>query len=387
MSTTPYAVPGAAFLDRLRAEAAERAEAGLARSLRPRGADREVLDLAGNDYLALASDPRVAEAAASAARRWGAGAAASRLVTGTLDLHVELEQALAAFCRQPAGLVFSSGYLANLGVVAALAGRDTLVVSDAHVHASLVDACRLSRAAVRVVAHNDVAAVEATLAGRAQPSALVLVESVYSVLGDAAPLAALAEATARRGAVLVVDEAHGLGVAGPDGRGLVEQAGLAGRPDVLVTATLSKALGSQGGVVLGAPEVVEHLVNTARPFVYDTGLNPAAAAGALAALRVLEAEPERVAAVRACAGALARAARVAPPDGAVLSVPVASAQAAVAGAEAFLARGLRVGCFRPPSVPDGVSRLRLTARAALSGAALDRAAALVRAVVDGLPRT
>ena len=218
------------FLDRLRADAAKRAEAGLTRSLRPRGADPTTLDLAGNDYLGLATDPRVAEAAAEAARRWGAGSAASRLVTGTLDLHAELEAALAAFCQQPAALVFSSGYLANLGVVTALAGRDTLVVSDAHIHASLVDACRLSRARVEVVPHRDVAAVDAALVSREEPHAVVLVESVYSVLGDAAPLAALAEVTRRRGAVLVVDEAHGIGVYGREGRGLVEALGLAGRP-------------------------------------------------------------------------------------------------------------------------------------------------------------
>ena len=372
------------FLDRLRADAAKRAEAGLTRSLRPRGADPTTLDLAGNDYLGLATDPRVAEAAAEAARRWGAGSAASRLVTGTLDLHAELEAALAAFCQQPTALVFSSGYLANLGVVTALAGRDTLVVSDAHIHASLVDACRLSRARVEVVPHRDVAAVDAALASREEPHAVVLVESVYSVLGDAAPLAALAEVTRRRGAVLVVDEAHGIGVYGREGRGLVEALGLAGRPDVVVTLTLSKALGSQGGVVLGAPEVVDQLVNAARPFIFDTGLNPAAAAGALEALRVVGAEPERVAAVHACVMALATAAGVEVPDGSVLSVSVASPAVVVAGAAAFLDRGVRVGCFRPPSVPDGVSRLRLTARATLAGADLERATAVVRAVIDGL---
>lgn len=375
---------GSLFLDRLRADAAERAQAGLTRSLRPRGAEPTLLDLAGNDYLGLAMDPRVTQAAAEAARRWGAGSAASRLVTGTLDLHAELEAALAAFCRQPAALVFSSGYLANLGVVTALAGRDTLVVSDAHVHASLVDACRLTRARVQVVPHGDVAAVDAALGSREQPYALVLAESVYSVLGDAAPLAAIAEVTRRRDAVLVVDEAHGIGVAGPEGRGLVEAEGLAGRPDVVVTLTLSKALGSQGGAVLGAPEVIEQLVNTARPFIYDTGLNPAAAAGALQALRVVGAEPERVAAVRACATALAMAAGVKVPDGAVLSIPVASPEAAVAGAAAFLDGGVRVGCFRPPSVPDGVSRLRLTSRADVTSPDLERSAAVVRRVLAGL---
>lgn len=371
------------LLRRLRREAVERAEAGLARFLRPRAAESSTIDLAGNDYLGLATDRRVAEAAAAAALRWGAGAAASRLVTGTLEVHAELEAALAEFCRQPAGLVFSSGYLANLGVVTALADRDTLVVSDAHVHASLVDACRLSRARVQVVPHGDAAAVESALAGRAERHAIVLVESVYSVLGDAAPLTALSEIALRRDALLVVDEAHGLGVCGPEGRGMVEALGLAGQPNVVVTLTLSKALGSQGGAVLGAAEVIEHLVNTARPFIFDTGLNPASTAGALRALRVVEAEPQRVAAVRACAAALATAVGVGRPEGAVLSRPVDSADRAVALAARLLERGVRVGCFRPPSVPDGLSRLRFTARAPLAGAELARATQTVRSVVDG----
>ncbi|MEX2288766.1 MAG: 8-amino-7-oxononanoate synthase [Mycobacteriales bacterium] len=369
------------FLERLRADAASRAARGLTRALRPRGARPDVLDLAGNDYLGLATDRRVTRAAADAALHWGAGAAASRLVTGSLDLHAELEQALAAFCRQPAAVVFSSGYLANLGVVTALAGRDSLVVSDAHVHASLVDACRLSRARIQVVPHGEVAAVETALAGRSEPHALVLAESVYSVLGDAGPLGEFAEVAHRHGAVLVVDEAHGLGVAGPEGRGLVEALGLAGRPDVVVTVTLSKALGSQGGAALGAPEVIDQLVNVARPFVYDTGLAPAAAAGALAALRVLAAEPDRVTALRRCVTALAQAAEAPVPAGAVTSVPCGSAEAAVGAAAALLDRGVRVGCFRPPSVPDGISRLRLTGRATVTGEELDRAAIALREVV------
>ncbi len=368
-------------LARLGEQAAARSALGLTRALSPRGPRPLALDLAGNDYLGLARDPRVARAAADAACRWGAGAAASRLVTGSLALHAELETTLAALCGQPAALVFSSGYLANLGVVTALAGQDTLVVSDAHVHASLVDACRLSRARVQVVPHGDVDAVAAALAGRPESCAVVLAESVYSVLGDAAPLVALGDVTARHGAVLVVDEAHGVGVVGPYGAGLVEALGLAGRPDIVVTMTLSKALGSQGGAVLGAPAVIDALVNTARPFIYDTGLNPAAAAGALAALAALDREPERLTALRACASALAGAAGVAQPAGAVLSVPVASPGAAVAGAAALLSRGIRVGCFRPPSVPDGISRLRLTASAAVSGADLDRAARVLREVL------
>jgi 8-amino-7-oxononanoate synthase len=347
----------------LAAEAAARDAAGLRRSLRPRPADGATTDLAGNDYLGLARDPAVVEAAAAAARRWGAGAGASRLVTGTLELHAEVERELAAYLEQPAALVFSTGYHANLAAVAALGGRDALVVSDAHVHASLVDAVRLSRSTVEVVPHQAVAAVEQALADAGDRRALVLVESVYSVLGDEAPLAALAEACERYDALLVVDEAHGLGVRGP---GVVAELGLGGLPHVVVTATLSKALGSQGGAVLGPQSVVEHLVNRGRPFIFDTGLAPAAAGAALEALRQLRARPELPDAVRRRAADLAAALRLEPPAGAVLSVPMPSPQVALAAQASALAQGVTIGCFRPPSVPDGVSRLRVTVSAGIA---------------------
>jgi 8-amino-7-oxononanoate synthase len=366
--------------DWLAGQAAERDARGLTRTLRPRGPDDRTIDLAGNDYLGLAGHPRVVDAAVRAVRTWGAGATASRLVTGTTRLHAELEDALASYAGQPAGLVFSSGYLANLGVVTALGGRDTLVVSDAHVHASLIDAARLSRSPVSVAPHNDLDEVERRLAERTQPRALVLTESVFSVLGDAAPLVDLAGLCSAYGAVLVVDEAHGLGVTG-GGRGSVAAAGLAGREHVLVTMTLSKALGSQGGAVLGSAALREHLVNTARSFIFDTGLAPAAAAAALAALGLVRDEPERVRAVREVAVRLAAACGVEPPAGAVLSVPMPGPRQAVAAAERCAATGVRIGSFRPPSVPDGISRLRLTARADIDGADLDRAVEVIATAV------
>jgi 8-amino-7-oxononanoate synthase len=204
-------------------------------------------------------------------------------------------------------------------------------------------------------------------------SALVVTDAVFSVDGDLAPLADLHAVTKRYGALLVVDEAHSLGVVGDSGRGAVFAAGLAGSTDVVQTLTLSKSLGSQGGAVLGAPAVVEHLVNAARPFIYDTALAPAAAGAALRALQIVDEEPDRVAAVRARAldlqQAVARAGwPVGRPDAAVVSAVVGEPDAAVAAAEVCAAHGVRVGCFRPPSVPDGLSRLRLTARADLTDA-------------------
>jgi 8-amino-7-oxononanoate synthase len=373
-------------LDRVRAAVAAREAAGLRRVLRPRAAQDGVLDLASNDYLGLAHDPRVTAAAAAAAHRWGAGATGSRLVTGTTELHAELEAELAAFTRAPAALVFSSGYLANVGVVTALGGADVAIVSDAGNHASLIDGCRLSGSPITVVPHRDVGAVVRALDQASAPARVVVTDGVFSVDGDLARLAEL-HAVARAGdALLVVDEAHALGVIGPQGRGSVEAAGLADEPDVIRTAVLSKSLGAQGGAVLAAPEIVELLINTARPFIFDTALAPAAAGAALAALRILAAEPERATAVRANAAALAGIVRrlgveTIVPDAAVVPAFLGDPQRAVAAAAACLDRGIRVGCFRPPSVPPGRSCLRLTARADLTGADLDRVAGVLAAVL------
>jgi 8-amino-7-oxononanoate synthase len=361
----------------LAAEASQRDARGLTRTLRPRRLSGAVeadhlIDLAGNDYLGLSTDPRLVEAAVAAT--------GSRLVTGTTELHVDLEAELAHLTGRESALVFSSGYLANLGAVTGLSGPGTLVVSDAHVHASLVDACRLSRSPVTVVPHNDVDAVEAALRDRSEPRALVLSESVFSVLGDAAPLVDLAAVCERYDAVLVVDEAHALGVTG-DGRGSVAAAGLSGAAHVVVTATLSKALASQGGAVLGSKRLTEHLVNTARPFIFDTALAPAPAAAALAAVRVVTAEPDLVRQVSPAASTLASACGLEPVAGAVLSVPVAGPGEAVDAAAFCADHGVRIGSFRPPSVPDGISRLRMTASARLGAPAardqLDRACTVV----------
>ncbi|GAA2441635.1 8-amino-7-oxononanoate synthase [Streptomyces glaucus] len=358
-----------------------RRRAGLVRTLRPRPADSPLLDLAGNDYLGLARHPEVAEAAARAARTWGGGATGSRLVTGSTELHQELERELAGFCGFEAALVFSSGYAANLAAVTALAPHGSLIVSDAGNHASLIDGCRLARGTTQVVAHADPDAVRKALGAHDGP-AIAVSDTVFSVDGDAAPLAALAGACRRHGAGLVVDDAHGLGVLGDGGRGAPHAAGPAGADDVVVTVTLSKSLGSQGGAVLGPARVIDHMVNAARTFIFDTGLAPAAAGAALAALRILRREPERAARVRAVASALharltAAGLAAVRPDAAVVSVRAPSPEGAVRWAADCRAAGLSVGCFRPPSVPDGVSRLRLTARADLSGEQIERAVQVI----------
>ena len=348
--------------------------AGLRRTLRARSPVGAEVDLASNDYLGLSQHPAVIDGGVQALRTWGAGSTGSRLVTGNAELHEEFEHALAEFVGAPSALVFSSGYTANLAAVVALSGPGSLVVSDAHSHASLVDACRLSRARVVVAPHRDADAVDAALASRNERRAVVITDSVFSADGAMAPLTALHEVCRRRGALLIADEAHGLGVRGAGGRGLLHEVGLAGAPDVVMTATLSKALGSQGGVVLGPPAVRDHLIDAARPMIFDTGLAPAALGAALAALRVLIAEPDRPQKVLRNAAALAAACGVADrPESAVVSVILGAPEVALGAATGCLERGVRVGCFRPPSVPPGTSRLRLTARASLSDDELDTA--------------
>jgi 8-amino-7-oxononanoate synthase len=360
-------------LDRLTAATRERTAAGLRRTLRPRAAAHDLLDLASNDYLGLSRDPRLAEGAVEAVRTWGTGSTGSRLVTGTTELHAELEQGLAEFTGTASALVFSSGYLANLGVLTAL--RPSLIVSDRGNHASLIDGCRLSRCPVVVTPHGDVGAVDTALGGKSD--AVVVTDAVFSVDGDLAPLRELHTVVRRHGALLVIDEAHSLGVVGPGGRGAAYAAGLAGEPDVILTVTLSKSLGSQGGAVLGAPQVIETLVDTARSFVFDTGLAPASVGAAAAALAVLAAEPELAGRARDRARRLASAAEAlgletTSPAAAVVPVIIGDPGEAVRAAEVCAGHGVRVGCFRPPSVPHGRACLRLTARASLGEAELTK---------------
>ncbi|RKE65408.1 8-amino-7-oxononanoate synthase [Dietzia kunjamensis] len=368
-------------LDWLDDAAADRAARHVRRVLSPRAAEDGVIDLASNDYLGLGRHPEVVDAAVAATRRWGAGATGSRLVTGTTEEHLALEAELAGFCGKPAALVFSSGYTANLGAVVALSGRGSLIVSDGGSHASLVDACRLARARVVVVDRGDVGAVARALAERTEERALVVTDSVYSADGELAPLLALHGASRAHGAALLVDEAHGLGVRGDRGRGLVNELGLSRHEDVVVTATLSKALGSQGGVVLASERVREHLISSARTFIFDTGLAPAAVGAARAALGVLRRDPALASRVVEVAEHLAAVTGAEQPRSAVVSVILGDPARAVSAAGRCLELGVRVGCFRPPSVPEGTARLRLTARADLSDADLARASDVLAQVL------
>lgn len=358
--------------------ASRRAQAGGVRAADPRRNPQShghLLDLASNDYLGLSCHPRLRAAASEAIGRFGAGAGASRVVTGTTTVHLELERELAELTGQPGCLVFSSGYTANMGILTALGDPGTLLVSDAHIHASLIDGARLSRSPVRICPHSDLDALARLLRERTQPRAVVVIESIYSVLGDAADLPATAALCAEYDALLIVDEAHGIGVAGA-GHGAVHAAGLAGAEHVAVTATLSKALGTQGGAVLGSRLLRDHLISTARSFVFDTALAPPAAAAAAEACRVIRAEPQRVAALHRVAARISAAAGIGHAPGAVQSILVGPPEAAAGIALRLHQQGIAVGCFRPPSVPDGISRLRLTARATVDAEQAAQAAAL-----------
>jgi 8-amino-7-oxononanoate synthase len=376
-----------AWLRRLDRRAALREAGGLRRQLRPHGAHDEVIDLAGNDYLGLARHPEVIAAAAKALHDYGLGATGSRLVRGSTEEHALLEAELAALLGQPAALVYSSGYLANLGAIRALVPPRGVVLIDAHAHASLHDGCRLSGARVEVFDHSDVAALRAGLAAHAGSPTLVITESVFSVDGDLAPLSDFHAACREAGAVLLVDDAHALGLLGPCGAGAVVEAGLAGEPDLVVTATLSKSVGAAGGVVAGPRGLIGHLVDTSRPFVYDTALPPSVVAGALTGVELLRSASADRSRVQLHAGLAALTLReagleVTEPAAAIVSVTAPDASTAAAWASACLERGVAVGCFRPPSTPDTRSRLRLTTSASVPTADFRHA---LRVIVETAP--
>jgi 8-amino-7-oxononanoate synthase len=345
---------------------------------------RRVLCLASNNYLGLANHPEVVDAAAEAARRYGAGAGSARLVTGGLALHDELEARLAAFKGTEAALLFSSGYLANLGTVSALVGPGDAVFSDSLNHASIIDGCRLSRADVHVYRHADAGHLAERLEAwrRTAPPparALVVTDSVFSMDGDVAPLPDIAAACERHGAVLMVDEAHATGVVGPGGRGAVAGYGLEGRVGV-VMGTLSKSLGAAGGFIAGSADLCAYLRNRARSFIFDTALPPPTTAAALAALDVVEREPERPVRARRLATRLADGLRAAgydvpDPPAAVLPVVIGPPAAAMELSARLLDAGVLVTAIRPPSVPEGTSRLRATVMATHTDAEIDRAIA------------
>jgi len=328
---------------------------------------RPVLLLCSNNYLGLADRAEVREAAAEAALQWGAGSGASRLISGNMEPHRALEQRLAAFKGYEAALLFGSGYLANSGVIAALAGHGEVVFSDELNHASIVDGCRLSRAETFVYRHGDVEHLSWGLRRAGGRGSLIVTDGVFSMDGDVAPLPQLLGLARRHGARLMVDEAHATGAVGPGGRGSVSAAGLSGEVDIVV-GTLGKALGSYGAYVCAEPELVDLLVNSARSFIFSTAPPPSASAAAAAALGILETEPELVGKLQANAALLRRSLaaeglEAGPSTTQVVPVHVGEAEATMELCELALEKGVFAQGIRPPTVPDGSCRLRMTAMA------------------------
>jgi 8-amino-7-oxononanoate synthase len=327
----------------------------------------EVLLLCSNNYLGLADHPRVRQAAADAAERFGAGAGASRLISGNMSLHERLEERLADFAGYPAALLFGSGYLANLGTVAALAGRGQVVFSDELNHASLIDGCRISRAERFVFRHADLEHLSWGLRKAAGRASLIVTDSIFSMDGDVAPIAELLELARRHGCRLLVDEAHATGSLGPGGRGAVAEAGLSGEVDVVV-GTLGKTLGSYGAYACASEEIVDLLVNVARPFIFSTALPPPAVGAAIAAIAILEGQPGMVEHLRRN-GAILREALmqrgldVGSSRTQIVPVVVGQAETAVALCERALEGRVFAQAIRPPTVPEGTSRLRLSVMA------------------------
>jgi 8-amino-7-oxononanoate synthase len=330
---------------------------------------RQVLLLASNDYLGLAAHPRMKARAQEAIEQWGTGAGASRLISGTTTLMDELEAALARFKETEAALVFNTGYMANAGLLQALAGHEDVIFSDELNHASIIDGCRLSRARIEVYPHRDTHVLEGLLKkyGPARRR-IIITDGVFSMDGDLAPLTELAELGSRHDASLIVDDAHGTGVLGPKGRGTLEYFGLAGRPDIIVMATLGKALGSFGACVAGSSKLREYLINRARSFIFTTALPPSAAAAALEALRILEDEPELRTSLAENArflreGLTARGFNTLDSRTQIIPLLIGEPEKAVAMARSLFDEGIFIQAIRPPTVPQGSSRLRITVMA------------------------
>ena len=324
----------------------------------------EVLLLCSNNYLGLADHPRVRQAAADAAERFGAGAGASRLISGNMSLHDRLEKRLATFTGYEAALLFGSGYLANLGTVAALAGRGQVVFSDELNHASLIDGCRISRAERFVYRHRDVEHLAWGLRKAGDRAALIVTDSIFSMDGDVAPIVELQDLARRHGCRLLVDEAHAIGSLGPCGRGAVAEANLSGEVDVVV-GTLGKSLGSYGAYVCASSEIVELLINVARPFIFSTGLPPPAVGAGIAALAMLDGQPGMVEHLRRNSATLREALieqglDAGPSRTQIIPVVVGDAEPAIALCERALEGRVFAQAIRPPTVPPGTSRLRLS---------------------------
>lgn len=374
-------------MDWIAEQMARLGEAGLERSLRvlgtPQGPEicldgTRLVNFCSNDYLGLASDPRVIRAAQTAAARWGAGAGASRLIAGNLGIFARLEDALARLKGAEACLLFTSGYHANLGVIPALVGKTDAVFSDRLNHASIIDGCRLSRTRISIYEHNDPGHLDRLLSECDSGRKLVVTETLFSMEGDIAPLDDIIETARRHRAMVMVDDAHATGVLGPDGSGALAHLSISPSRVDVVMGTLGKALGSSGAFVCGGGALVRHLVNRARTFIFTTGPAPAAAGAALEALRIASEEPwrrERVVSLSEKLRSFLEEKGIqngSSPGSPIIPVVVGPAEAAMEACARMLALGVYVQGIRPPTVPEGGSRLRIAVSASHSDEHVDQ---------------
>jgi 8-amino-7-oxononanoate synthase len=352
--------------------------------------DGPAVDFSSNDYLGLASDPRLARVAAAVMAEQGTGATASRLIAGNHPEHEALEVKLAEFLGLPAALSFGSGWAANVGTIPALVGRDDVVFADALNHASLIDGCRLSRATIHIYEPQNSGSLARLMdAERSKHRrALIVTDGVFSMDGDVAPLRDIVLLARQYDAWTYLDDAHGIGVLGEQGRGTAETLSVLGDIDVLV-GTFGKAFGAAGAFVAGPAALRDHLLNRARSFVFSTAVPPGLAAAAREALRIAAAEPERRGRVRSNVKKLwssLRASGIEPAAGAsthIVPILVGDADETMRVGRDLRARGFLVGAVRPPTVPDGTSRLRVTVTAAHTAEHIDRFVTTVAALLRG----
>ncbi|HNI68036.1 MAG TPA: 8-amino-7-oxononanoate synthase [Nitrospira sp.] len=339
---------------------------------------REVIQLSSNNYLGLATHPTVVEAAVAATRQYGAGSGAARLVCGSLPPHQDLETALARFKGTESALTFAAGYLANIGVIPSLIGKDGLILADRLCHASLLDGCRLSGAMFRVYHHRDMHHLERLLARRpVGKSTLIVTDGLFSMDGDIAPMKDIVQLAERYDAMIYVDDAHGTGILGPTGRGTLEHCNVESRVPYHM-GTLSKALGSAGGYLTGSASFIAYLVNSCRSFTYTTAPTPGSAAAAMAALQVIQREPERRARpwsnrARLAQGLSRLGFHLAASESPILPIIVGDPDRAMTMAQSLLDHGVYAPAIRPPTVPPATSRIRLTITADHTDEQIDRA--------------
>lgn len=345
---------------------------------------KQYLGFASNDYLGIAADPRLEETVAKTISLGGWGSGASPLIVGRSAMHAELERRLATLVNREAAILFPTGFAANAGTIPALVGKGDVVFSDAKNHASIIDGCRLSGAQKVIYPHANVQQLEDLLTQHASAGRkLIVTDALFSMDGDVAPLADLAELARRHHAMLMVDEAHALGVVGPEGRGAAAEAGVGDDVDIIV-GTLSKSLGSHGGFVAGSQKLVDYLANRARSYVFSTASPVAAAAAGLAALGILRDEPDRRQRLLASADRLRlqlseQGFVVGKSSHQIVPVVLGEASVTVEFAAQLKARGFWVPCIRPPTVPKGESCLRISLSSVHSDAQID---ALIEALVE-----